>query len=127
MNTICSKCFAKQWTNEAISMCCVSGKVILPNTEEPSEPIKSLLTNNNTLSEHFLNNVRRYNSLFQMISFGAKEFREKNFITTFKVEGQVYHLIGSLLPLSGKALNFCKNILFQMLTNYHCDQTQPPC
>ena len=33
-----------------------------------------------------------------MTSFGAKEIREGNFMPTFKVQGQVYHLIGNLLP-----------------------------
>jgi len=31
----------------------MSGKVILPNIEEPPEPTKSLLTNNHTLSPQF--------------------------------------------------------------------------
>lgn len=44
----------------------------------------------------------KYNSLFQMTSFGAKEIREGNFMPTFKVEGHVYHLIGSLLPPQGQ-------------------------
>ncbi|XP_044582937.1 uncharacterized protein LOC123263956 [Cotesia glomerata] len=32
-----------------------------------------------------------------MTSFGAKEVREGNFMPTFKVQGQVYHRIGSLM------------------------------
>lgn len=33
-----------------------------------------------------------------MTSFGAKQITEAAFMPTFKVQGQVYHLIGSLLP-----------------------------
>ncbi|XP_055915855.1 uncharacterized protein LOC129948797 [Eupeodes corollae] len=106
MNKMCPICFAKKWAEEAKGMCCASGKVVLPNIDEPPEPIKSLLTNNHILSAHFLNNVRRYNSLFQMTSFGAKEIKEGHFMPTFKVEGQVYHLIGSLLPPSGQIPQF---------------------
>ncbi|XP_022831022.1 uncharacterized protein LOC111359654 [Spodoptera litura] len=106
MNKVCPRCCAKKWNDEANGMCCASGKVILPNITEPPEPIKSLLTNNHTLSAHFFNNARRYNSLFQMTSFGAKEIREGNFMPTFKVEGQVYHLIGSLLPPAGQNPQF---------------------
>lgn len=40
-----------------------------------------------------------------MTSFGAKEIREGNFMPTFKIEGQVYHLICSLLPSSGQNLD----------------------
>lgn len=34
-----------------------------------------------------------------MTLFGAKEIREGTFKPIFKVQGQVYHLIGNLLPL----------------------------
>ncbi len=33
-----------------------------------------------------------------MTSFGANEIREEGFMPTFKVQGQIYHRIGSLLP-----------------------------
>jgi len=36
-----------------------------------------------------------------MTSFGTKEIREGNFMPNFKVQGQVYHLIGNLLPTEG--------------------------
>ncbi|XP_055904241.1 uncharacterized protein LOC129940040 [Eupeodes corollae] len=57
MNKMCPICFAKKWAEEAKGMCCASGKVVLPNIDEPPEPIKSLLTNNHILSAHFLNNT----------------------------------------------------------------------
>jgi len=106
MNKIYSKRSAKKWADEPNGLCCAPGKFSLPNIQEPPEPIKSLLTNNHLHSRHFLTNMRRYNSLFQMTSFGAKEIREQNFRPTFKIEGQVYHLIGSLLPPSGQNLQF---------------------
>ncbi|GFX90220.1 uncharacterized protein TNCV_2449951 [Trichonephila clavipes] len=34
-----------------------------------------------------------------MSSFGAKEVDEGNYMPTFKIQGQLYHLIGSLLPV----------------------------
>ncbi|GBP91732.1 hypothetical protein EVAR_92009_1 [Eumeta japonica] len=102
MNKICPKCSAKKWVDETNGMCCASGKVSLPSIQEPPQPIKNLLTNNHSLSRHFITNIRKYNSLFQMTSFGAKEIREGNFMPTFKIEGQVYHLIGSLLPPPGQ-------------------------
>lgn len=42
--------------------------------------------------------IRVYNSAFQMTSFGANEIRHGDFMPTFKVQGQVHHLAGSLLP-----------------------------
>lgn len=41
-----------------------------------------------------------------MTSFGAKIISERNFMPTFKVQGQVYHLIGSLLPEKDKTSKF---------------------
>jgi len=41
-----------------------------------------------------------------MTSFGAKKIRKSNFITSFKVIGQIYHLIGSLIPPSGQCPQF---------------------
>lgn len=40
-----------------------------------------------------------------MMSFGVNEIRERNFIPTFKIESQIYYLIGNL-PLSGQSPQF---------------------
>nr|XP_036224337.1 uncharacterized protein LOC118681904 isoform X2 [Bactrocera oleae]XP_036226591.1 uncharacterized protein LOC118682310 isoform X3 [Bactrocera oleae] len=53
----------------------------------------------------------------KMTSFGAKEIREGNFMPTFKVQGQVYHLIGDLLPSVGAQLEF-----LQIYFVSHADQ-----
>lgn len=79
-------------------MCCSGGKVKLPALPEPPSPLKELLDGSHPKSKSFLGRIRRYNAAFQMTSFGAKEEREAGFMPTFKVTGQVYHLIGSLLP-----------------------------
>lgn len=52
-----------------------------------------------------------------MTSFGAKEIREGNFMPTFKVQGQVYHLIGNLLPAEGAQPEF-----LQIYFVSHADQ-----
>ena len=56
-------------------------------------------------SQRLAENRDRLYSLFQMTSFGAKEIREGNFMPTFKVEGQVYHLIGDFQPASAGRLH----------------------
>lgn len=99
-------CLAKKLSDEPNAMCYAASKVILPNIEEPPQPMKNLLTGDHPSSAHFLNNVRRYNTLFQMTSFGAKEIRKGNFMPTFKIDGQIYHLIGSLLPQSSQNPKF---------------------
>lgn len=50
-------------------------------------------------SKHFLSKIRKYNSCFQMTSFGATKVVRNNFMPTFRVQGQIYHQMGSMLPV----------------------------
>lgn len=113
MDKICSHCKAKKWKDEAPGMCCAGGKVSLPNIELP-DPLKTLVLGTHPSSNDFLNNVRKYNTLFQMTSFGAKIVIEGNFMPTFKIQGQVYHRIGSLFPASGNTHQFLQIYLSLM-------------
>ncbi|GFQ85411.1 ATP-dependent DNA helicase [Trichonephila clavata] len=106
MNVCCNYCKALRWKNESKGICCSSGKVRLDSIQQPPEPLKSLLCGEHDQSQHFLNNIRRYNSAFQMTSFGAKEVHEGNYMSTFKIQGQLYHLIGSLLPVDNARESF---------------------
>ncbi|XP_065654837.1 uncharacterized protein LOC136081451 [Hydra vulgaris] len=100
MEVVCQHCSAHKWKGEAPGLCCNNGKVVLPALIPPPDPLKSLMCGTTPASRHFLENIRRYNSCFQMTSFGAKEVREPGFMPTFKVQGQGYHTFGSLLPTS---------------------------
>lgn len=106
MNVCCNYCKALRWKDESKAICCSSGKVRLNSIQQPPEPLKSLLCGEHDQSQHFLNNIRHYNSAFQMTSFGAKEIHEGNYMPTFKIQGQVYHLIGSLLPVDNASESF---------------------
>ncbi len=83
-------------------MCCANGKIQLTILPEPPQPLKNLLNDTSPDSKHFLQNIQRYNSSFQMTSFGSNIITEGGFMPTFKVQGQVYHRIGSLLPLQNE-------------------------
>lgn len=99
MDVICSHCNARKFRNEAPGMCCCSGKVYLLSRRKPPEPLLSLTSGMTEESKLFLQNIRRYNCCFQMTSFGAtKVITEAGFMPTFKIQGQVYHQAGSLLP-----------------------------
>ncbi|XP_050065610.1 uncharacterized protein LOC126554598 isoform X2 [Aphis gossypii] len=78
MNSVCSHCKALKYKNEANGLCCANG----------------------TDSIHFLTNIQQYNNCFQMTSFGATNVVRENFMPTFKIQGQIYHRAGSLLPVS---------------------------
>ena len=101
MTDVCPYCNAFKWSGEAPGMCCSSGMVKLPALEPAPEPLESLMSGTTTRSKHFLENIRKYNSCFQMTSFGASNaVSEPGYMPTFKVQGQVYHRVGSLLPPS---------------------------
>uniref|UniRef100_A0A1B6E419 Helitron helicase-like domain-containing protein n=1 Tax=Clastoptera arizonana TaxID=38151 RepID=A0A1B6E419_9HEMI len=85
-------------------LCCASGKVVLSPLPTPLEPLLSLLAGDSDDSKLFLRKIRKFNSCFQMTSFGATKICNlasdgRNFETTFKIQGQVYHKIVSLMPM----------------------------
>jgi len=103
LELICPHCSAYKWKGEPPGMCCSNGKVKLQPLQHPPDPLANLLKGESQMSRHFLDNIRKYNSCFQMTSFGAqKEIREQGFMPTFKVQGQIYHRAGSLLPFDGE-------------------------
>ena len=106
MNVECEYCQAIRWKCESPGLCCNGGKVSLTHLHELPDLLEGLLNGEHPQSEHFLNNIRKYNSAFQMTSFGANRIVEGNFMPSFKVQGQVYHLIGSLLPMPTKEHTF---------------------
>jgi hypothetical protein len=81
-------------------------KVVLHQFEELPGLIKCLIDNSHPISKHFFDNSRRYNTLFQITSFGANEIAEGKIMPSFKIQGQVHHLIGSLLPEIGNNARF---------------------
>ncbi|CAE1298320.1 unnamed protein product [Acanthosepion pharaonis] len=98
MSVVCGHCNAKKWPGESAGLCCSDGKVQLRPFRELPAPLKALLEGSSPDSKHFLAKIRQYNCAFQMTSFGGNAFREVGWNPTFKVQGQVYHRIGSLLP-----------------------------
>ncbi|CAE1157437.1 unnamed protein product [Acanthosepion pharaonis] len=98
MTCVCQLCNAYKWAREPAGMCCSSGKVRLLPLHEPSTPLRRLIAGSHPDSKHFLKTIRQYNNFFQMTSFGAQVVREEGWMLSFKIQGQVYHRIGSLLP-----------------------------
>ncbi|CAE1331970.1 unnamed protein product [Acanthosepion pharaonis] len=105
-NKVCTFCNAKKWAGEQPGRCCSGGKIKLPSLDEPPQPLRDLLLGTTSNSTHFLEAIRKYNCCFQMTSFGAKAISEGGWIPTFKVQGHVYHLMGSLLADQGEPPQF---------------------
>ncbi|CAE1227670.1 unnamed protein product [Acanthosepion pharaonis] len=106
MDKVCTFCNAKKWAGEQPGLCYSGGKIKLPSLDETPQPFRDLLLGTTSESTHFLAAIRKYNCCFQMTSFGAKAISEWGWIHTFKVQGQVYHLTGSLLADQGEPPQF---------------------
>ncbi|KAK3852236.1 hypothetical protein Pcinc_041168 [Petrolisthes cinctipes] len=103
MDNICMHCQAKKWPGEAPGLCCTGGKVVLDAIQNPPDVLKNLLTENSPQGKQFRSKLWKYNAAFMMTSFGAdKNLTDYGFFSTFKIQGQCYHKIGSLLPLPGE-------------------------
>jgi hypothetical protein len=59
MTEVCPYCKALKFNGETKGMCCASGKIKLPQLEEPPEPLKTLLAGSTAESKHFLSNIRK--------------------------------------------------------------------
>ncbi|KAL4592937.1 hypothetical protein LXL04_005945 [Taraxacum kok-saghyz] len=75
---VCRKCLAFFWYGERVlcsscidnltyNQCCKSGDVHLPAPREPPAELNALLD-----MSTFMDNIRAYNTMFSMTSFGAK-------------------------------------------------------
>ena len=114
---VCVHCGAQLWyeertiksktpTKPKFSLCCSKGRVELPLLKEPPPFLGNLLNiNSDKRSINFQLGIRIYNSLFAFTSLGGNVDRSVNNGSdphVFRVNGQMYHRIGSLLPIHGQ-------------------------
>ncbi|XP_071698893.1 uncharacterized protein [Rutidosis leptorrhynchoides] len=112
----CRNCNATMWYEErnnkpkktsspVFSMCCQNGKVLLPKLKDPPPLLKRLLDYTDPATFKFREQIRIYNNMFSFTSFGARidhSFNRGRGPYTFRISGQTYHRIGSLLPEEGR-------------------------
>ena len=124
MNQVCIHCGSKFWMNEkdqrstyispTFTICCAGGKVNLPSLLEPPPYLIELYTSSGSVANSFRKNIRGYNSLLACTSFGANvndEFQGRG-VSNFSIHGQVYHLIGQLLPEEGQIPKFAQLYIY---------------
>nr|GEX42819.1 helitron helicase-like domain-containing protein [Tanacetum cinerariifolium] len=118
---ICEHCGAKFWYGERLKgytrdcraryhKCCSRGKVRLRVEREPPQYMKQLLRN-----RRFMDNIRAYNQMFSMTSFGARvddSINDGRTTYVFKISGEVYHWIGSLCPNEGDPPSFLQLYIY---------------
>ncbi|GKA34770.1 ATP-dependent DNA helicase PIF1-like protein [Tanacetum coccineum] len=123
----CSSCDALLWYTESMRgtsnacsdsylLCCGRGKVLLMNeVAEPPPLLKELSTNKHPKSASFIDNIRRYNSMFAFTSMGGKQDTSINMGQgpyCYRLHGENYHLAGPLLLETGKPAKFSQLYIF---------------
>ncbi|XP_022042431.1 uncharacterized protein LOC110945101 [Helianthus annuus] len=117
---ICEHCNALFWYDEHVNAmssnracynhCCKHGRVKL---DSPSLPPAALLHLFN--KSEFLDNIRTYNSMFSMTSFGGivdDSINDGSAPYIFKIEGQIYHWLGSFYPTPNERPRFLQMYLY---------------
>ncbi|XP_057545879.1 uncharacterized protein LOC130824877 [Amaranthus tricolor] len=116
----CEYCLAFMWANERarkdgslknakFSLCCMKGKVQIPTLKNPPRFLEDLLSRKDSRSRYFVENIRAFNMMF---AFTSMRGRVDNTVNKgrgpycFRLGGQNYHRIGSLLPTEGNTAKF---------------------
>ncbi|CAF2144115.1 unnamed protein product [Brassica napus] len=125
----CPSCGALVWQSEStgrdpktkelrFTICCNQGQIKLPPMRQPPPVLEKLLQ-----CKQFRETIRVYNSLLAFTSIGANidysvVFGRGPF--TFRIQGQTYHRIGSLIPKPGKATEATLKVLIEMVDTNNC-------
>ncbi len=84
-------------------MCCYKGKISLPALQQPPADLYDLLTAQDPIGRAFCKYIQKYNSALAMTSVGRKLDHSINAggggPYVFKLNGELIHRAGSLLPL----------------------------
>ncbi|GJX78596.1 replication protein A 70 kDa DNA-binding subunit C-like protein [Tanacetum coccineum] len=123
---ICRRCGAMLWHAEtlrgnqngnksAYSLCCGKGKVQLSKCPDPPQLLSNLYQNKHPNSKNFINNIRAYNMMFSFTSMRGKVDSSVNKGRgpyLYRLQGQNYHLMGSLLPIAGSTPKFSQLYIY---------------
>ncbi|GAU50219.1 hypothetical protein TSUD_408980 [Trifolium subterraneum] len=110
------KCRTRHTTIPEFQLCCHGGKSELPLLQEPPQLLQHLLFNRfSSDSKNYQAHTRIYNSMFAFTSPGMQlndqHLRGKG-PPTLRIQGQVCHRIGSLLPEEGDQPKFAQLYIY---------------
>ena len=124
MNYKCNDCRAMMWIDEKVNKsirlpifttCCARGKVALPPLQELPYPLNILLIETDLRSRLFRQNIRMYNSALSFTSLGVKidqQITGTSGVYNFRIHGEMYHRIGTLLPNSEDQPSFAQIYIY---------------
>ncbi|CAG8586798.1 2366_t:CDS:2, partial [Dentiscutata heterogama] len=113
----CEHCQAIHWPTESSTNCCRNGKVVLAPLDNAPPSILSLLTENSPMTgEPYLKQIWLFNSVFAFISIEASIdphlANSANGVYTYRVQGAIYHRIGSMLPVENCTPKFLQIYIY---------------
>ena len=121
----CGYCGALHWIGEKIKntsssnpefgLCCSRGKIILPKLKQPPQLLRDLLENRHIKSRNYIENIRSYNMMYSFTSMGGIQDHSVNRghgPYTYRLGGNNYHRMGSLLPKEGEPPKFSQLYMY---------------
>ena len=119
MNVICPNCEAWHFDSEKLTsstrtikkfgLCCLQGKVTLPNLSDPPAQMLHLLRHVDNAP--FREKIRQYNAAFAFTSVGVKfdeSVTRSSGPYAFKIHGALYHRTGALVPDQGQDASYAQ-------------------
>nr|GEW86782.1 RNA-directed DNA polymerase, eukaryota [Tanacetum cinerariifolium] len=94
-----------------------ASKVLLLKFKDTPTPLDKLLNFNDPRTSKFRDQIRVYNGMFCFTSFGARidySINTRRGLYTFRINGQNYHRIGSLLPALGFQPRYAQFYFFEI-------------
>ena len=104
----CAHCRAYRWAGERDSLCCCKGKVNLDPLPEPPSEMVVLFDVSRQSGSTLLEHIRAYNNALALASLGCNEVCMQGFSPNFKIQGKLFHRIGSLLPAEKQTPKFAQ-------------------
>ena len=104
----CAHCQAYRWAGERNSLCCCKGKVNLDPLPEPPSEVVLLFNASSQSGSTLLEHIRAYNNALALASLGCNEVCMQGFSPNFKIQGKLFHRIGSLLPAEKQTPKFAQ-------------------
>jgi hypothetical protein len=96
--------------------CCHGGKAQLPMMKEPPPLLQHLMCGREHAdSQNFQSHVRIYNSMFAFTSPGMQldsHIKKGRGPPTIRIQGQICHRIGSMLPVEGQGPKFAQLYIY---------------
>ncbi|KAL6550513.1 hypothetical protein OROMI_021001 [Orobanche minor] len=121
----CGFCGALMWFDERLKksslsspefgLCCSRGKIQLPLLKQPPRLLRNLLQNRHIKSRNYIDNIRAYNMMYAFTSMGGiqdKTVNNGHGPYTYRLGGNNYHLLGSLLPKEGDSPKFSQLYMY---------------